>query len=147
MNQTAIQLTAAFFGSLGFAAMFHLRKELLLEAALGGLLTWAIYLLLGKNGIFVPCLLASAFAAAYAEILARIRHVPATLFVIPAAVPLVPGSYLYYGMLAAVQGDSALATQQFYFMAEFAVAIALGMSIIWTVIFMMKEAEKKRRNP
>ena len=97
--------------------------------------------------VFFAVLAATALVSVYSEVLARRLRLPSTVIFIPAAVPLVPGSYLYYGMLSAVQGDSALASQEFYFMAEFAVAIALGMSIIWTVIFMMKEAEKKRQNP
>ena len=42
-----IQLVTAFTGSLGFALLFHVRKEKLLLASLGGLLAWGVYLLMG----------------------------------------------------------------------------------------------------
>ena len=138
MQAVIIQLLASFLGALGFAIMFRVRKKLLLPASFGGLFTWSIYLALHHllATIFVPCLLASAFAAAYAEILARLLHAPATLFVIPASVCLIPGSYLYQGMLAAVQSRMADCQEQLFLMMEFAVAIALGMSIVWTMIYM-----------
>ena len=138
MQTVLIQLAAAFFGSLGFSIMFRVRGKLLLPASLGGLFTWSIYLFLFHitHHVFAPCLAASAFAAGYAEVLARLLHAPATLFVIPSAIPLIPGSYLYYGMLAAVQNRMEEFQQQFFVMMDFAIAIALGMSIIWTVIYM-----------
>ncbi len=98
---TGIQLAMAFAGSLGFCMMFRLRAGLLVPASLGGLFCWAIYLTETQyvEGIFLPAFLASAFAATYAEVLARKLKAPATLFLIPAVVPLVPGSGLYYHQL------------------------------------------------
>ncbi|MEE8807812.1 MAG: threonine/serine exporter family protein [Lactimicrobium sp.] len=147
MQTIIIQLATAFFGSLGFSIMFRVRGRLLLPASLGGLFTWSIYLLLHHltGTIFSPCLLASAFAAAYAELLARLLHAPATLFVIPSAIPLIPGSYLYYGMLAAVQNRMADCQTQFFLMMEFAIAIALGMSVVWTIIYMSSHISHSHR--
>ena len=45
--ENAIQLITAFLGSLGFAMLFHVRREKLLLASLGGLLSWGVYLLMG----------------------------------------------------------------------------------------------------
>ena len=42
-----IQLASAFLGSMGFALLFHIRREKLLLASLGGLLTWGVYLAAG----------------------------------------------------------------------------------------------------
>ncbi len=42
--QEIIQLFAAFLGSLGFAVLFNIRGEKLVFAALGGLLSWGVYL-------------------------------------------------------------------------------------------------------
>ena len=41
-----IQLLAALAGSFGFAALFNLHGRKLVFAALGGLLSWSVYLLL-----------------------------------------------------------------------------------------------------
>ena len=99
-----IQIAAAFFGSLGFALLFGLRRRYLLPASLGGMLSWGLYLLLDRlfGSPFVACLAASAFSMVYAELMAHWMRSPTTLFVIPAIIPLVPGSSLYYAMSSAV---------------------------------------------
>ena len=68
-----IQLASAFLGSMGFALLFHIRREKLLLASLGGLLTWAVYL---AAGLWVEqdvprFFFASVAAAVYAEAMAR----------------------------------------------------------------------------
>ena len=66
--------------------MFRLRPGLLVPASAGGLLCWGVYLMSMQwsDGIFAAAFAASAFAAMYAEILARLLKAPATLFLIPA---------------------------------------------------------------
>ena len=66
----------------------------------------------------------------YAELLARFMRTPATLFVIPAVIPLVPGSSLYYAMSCVVQRDLASAREYGTQTLEFALAIAAGMSFV-----------------
>lgn len=43
-----IQIIAAFFGSLGFALLFNLRGQWLFFTALGGGLSWCVYLISGS---------------------------------------------------------------------------------------------------
>ena len=42
-----LELAAAFTGSMGFAMIFHVRREKLFLASLGGMLAWGVYLLMG----------------------------------------------------------------------------------------------------
>ncbi len=130
-----IQLLSAFAGSLGFALLFGLRRRYLLPAGLGGMLAWGLYLLLGAllRLPFLCCLAASAFAVVYAEALAHLMRTPATVFVIPAVIPLVPGSSLYYAMSCAVQRDFSGAREYGAETLEFALAIAAGMSFVLAV--------------
>ena len=70
-----IQLIAGMLGSVGFAMMFGLKAKYILSAAIGGFLSWGLYLL-GMHifdNIFLACLMASAFCAFYSEITARIQ--------------------------------------------------------------------------
>ena len=70
-------------------------------------------------------------AALYAEVLARCRNAPSTPFFITAAVPLIPGSTLYYCMNAVVSSN-LLAAEHYgeqTFLAAF--GIAGGMAIAW----------------
>ena len=130
-----IQLAMAFVGSLGFCMMFRLRAGLLVPASLGGLFCWAVYLTGAQyvEGIFLPSFIASAFAATYAEVLARKLKAPATLFLIPAVVPLVPGSGLYYTISYAVQGDLEVSAGYGTQTLQFVLGIACGMCIIWAL--------------
>ena len=132
MLETLIQIATAFLGSLGFALLFGLRRRYVLPAAVGGMLSWAVYLLLSRflPSAFLSCLVASACAVLYAELLARLLRSPATVFVIPAVIPLVPGSSLYYAMSCVVQKDFAAAREYGMTTLEFSLAIAAGMSFV-----------------
>ena len=130
-----VQILTAFAGSVGFCMLFKLRAGLVIPASVGGLLCWSIYLACVHQleGIFLPSFIASAFAAMYAEILARKLKAPATLFLIPAVVPLVPGGGLYYTISYAVQGDLVMSGMYGTQTAQFVLGIACGMCIIWAL--------------
>ena len=102
-----IQLASAFLGSMGFALLFHIRREKLLLASLGGLLTWGVYL---AAGLWVDqdvprFFFASVAAAVYAEAMARLRRCPVTGYLLVALLPLVPGGGIYFAMSYCVAGD------------------------------------------
>ena len=84
MNEKYVmELATAFLGSLGFAMLFHVRREKLLLARLGGLLAWGVYLL---AGIWWTEDVVRYFASAvtltiYGETMARVVKCPATLFI------------------------------------------------------------------
>ena len=89
-----IQLLAALVGSLGFAALFNLHGKKLALSALGGLLSWGAYLLMHR---FSPndnlcALAASALLTLYSEFLARRMRAPATIFMVVAAIPMIPAA-------------------------------------------------------
>lgn len=135
ISETVIQLITAFIGSFGFCMMFKLRKGLLIPASVGGFLCWGIYLLCMRHfaGIFISSFIASAFSAMYAEMLARKMKAPATLFLIPAVVPLVPGGALYYTISYAVAGNVELSGMYGVQTTQFVLGIAGGMCIIWAL--------------
>ena len=132
MKENLIQLITAFLGALGFALLFGLHKRHLLFAALAGMLTWGIYLLIHSflQNPFLANLASSVFAVSLAEALAHWRKCPATLFVVPAIIPLVPGSSLYYAMSFAVQNDMPAANIYGHRMLTAALAIAAGISFV-----------------
>lgn len=143
----AIQLLTAFLGAIGFSLLFHVRGRLILPASIGGMLEWGVYLLglHTMDGIFLPCLIASAFSAVYAEVMARLLKAPATVFFLPTIVPLIPGSTLYYMMHYAVQSDWV--TAQYYrgLTIQYALGIAAGISLVWAVVDMLHKVKAKKR--
>ncbi len=143
MKQLVIQLLAAFLGALGFSLLFGLRRRYLAAASLGGLLAWAICLLAEHflHDVFFSNLLASAFAVFYAEALAHLLKCPATLFITPSIIVLVPGGSLYYTMSWAVRGDMEQARLYGAATLKAALAIAGGISIVLA----LRELHARRR--
>jgi uncharacterized membrane protein YjjB (DUF3815 family) len=146
MYTIVLQLSMAFLGSLGFAFIFGLRRKLLIPSSAGGLISWAIFLLCSKfmAGVFAPCLIASAFSALYAELLARTLKAPVTLFFLPAVVPLIPGSTLYYAMSNVVQGNIDAARHYGTLTVQYALAISAGMSLVWALCVMVSRIRNRK---
>ncbi len=132
MLTAVIQLLTAFLSSFGFSMLFGLRRRFLLPAATGGLLCWGVYLGMDAwlHMEFLSCLIAAAFAVVYAELLARLLKTPATLFVVPGILPLVPGGSLYYTMENIVHGRMEEARVFGRQTAIAALAIAAGISFV-----------------
>lgn len=116
----------AILGTAGFALLFRIELKRLPWAILGGAVSWAVYLgVFGLTAnIFVPSFAAAVASTFYSELLARFCRTPATVFLSPCLIPLVPGSSLYYTM-------SNLLTQKYAESAQYAIntaAAVLGIS-------------------
>ena len=131
----AVQLAMALPASLGFGLLFNLRPKLLAPTAIGGLLTWGIYVLCVHfmGGVFLPCFIASAFAAAYAQVLARIFKAPISIFYIICQIPLIPGRGLYYTVSNAMQTNWDAMQSYALMTGSYVLAIAFGIGIAWAV--------------
>lgn len=152
MMQMIIQLIAAFFGTLGFALVFQVRRKLLFWTALGGMIAWAVYLILDHilHTIFLPYMVAAMAAAVYAQILARIQKVPATIYLILALIPSIPGGSLFYTMSNVVMKNWSEALAYGKRTLQFALAIAVGISIVWAttqIIHRVKHSLCSHRAP
>ena len=120
----------ALLGSLGFSLLFNVRGWRLLVGALGGGVTWALYLALSRltGEEYLSYGLASLAAALYAQVMARWMKGPASVFLLPCIIPLIPGGMLYYTMLEMVQGHWTQAAQQGVATLKAAGAIAIGLA-------------------
>lgn len=76
-------------------------------------------------GLFTASLISAAVAAAYADVMAHVLKVPATVMIIPGIIPAVPGGRLYYTMLAAVNSDM----DEFYAQGKNVLLITAGLAI------------------
>ena len=147
MNEKyAMELATAFLGSLGFAMLFHVRREKLLLASLGGLLAWGVYLL---AGIWWTEDVVRYFASAvtltiYGETMARVVKCPATLFIVTASIPLIPGGSLYHTMKFFMEGKFDAFSQQGLHTVLLAVAIAVGILIPTSVFRLVQQARRQR---
>ena len=145
MGDMILQLATAFVGSLGFAMLFHVKKERLLLASLGGLLAWGVYLLMGQvsDQEVVRYFVASVVLTVYAETLARLVKCPATLFIVTASIPLIPGGSLYRTMQYFMMNDLEAFSLQALTTVLLAVAIAVGL-LVPTAIFQLGRRVRQR---
>ena len=145
MGYMILQLATAFVGSLGFALLFHVKRERLLLASLGGLLAWGVYLLMGwvTDQDVVRYFVASVVLTVYAETLARVVKCPATLFLVTASIPLIPGGSLYQTMQFFMLNDLESFSRQALTTVLLAVAIAVGMLFPTAVFHLIRSVRQK----
>ncbi len=110
--------------------------------AAGSILSWFLYraVFFFTEHVFFSCVTAAALTALYAEMMARWKKAPVTIFLIPSVLPLIPGSNLYYAVSAAVQDRTAEAIFQGSLTLQYTAAIALGCSL--TGAFWMMNRKK-----
>jgi len=128
------QCIVCLLGCIGFGILFNVHSLGLPLCALGGCLTWLVYLLAYKftENIYVANFWATAFAAAYAEILARIRKYPATSYLVVSLFPLLPGAGIYYTMGYALEGSVNQAVHKGLQTAAVAGVMAVGILLVST---------------
>ena len=102
-----LQIITGGVGAFGFALLFNVRGKKLLPAALGGALGWAICVLLLPFFPFEPVryLISTMVLTIYSEWMARWYRCPATVFLTPASIPMIPGGSLYYTLNFAMQKE------------------------------------------
>ena len=130
MTQTELlQIVTGFLGSFGFAIIFNIRGKKLIFTALGGFLSWTIFVLLKFLTPNEPIryFLVAVLISLYAEILARLLKTPTTTFVITSLIPLIPGGSLYYTMSSAFSGNVTQFLDRGLYTMQLAVALALGI--------------------
>lgn len=140
----------SFIITFGFGILFNIKGKKLLFAALGGGLSWYCYSLPLSLGLSeVSSLFISALVfSTYSEVLARIFKTPVTSFVICALFPLVPGSGMYYTMLATINGDLQNAVHLGINTLANAGTLALGVIFISTItslFFRVKRNHSSKR--
>lgn len=131
-----LTLLAAFLGAAGIGVIFRLPRQRLLVAGLAGAISWGVYAqaIAANGGRFVAGFLGGAAAATVAEIAARRLRQPATLLVVPALLPLVPGADAYFAMLAFLRGEDARGLELSVTTILVALSIAAGVVAAATIL-------------
>ncbi len=126
---------AGLMGAFAFAVLIRVPRRDLAFAALAGLVSGFVYAAAGGIGLhsIAQVLLAAVAAGTLSEILARVRRAPATVFLMPGLIPLVPGLLAYHAMYALLRGEyltgAALAVETLYWAAAIGVGIALVLTV------------------
>jgi uncharacterized membrane protein YjjB (DUF3815 family) len=127
-----IEIIAAFFGTLGFGFLFNIRGNKLWFAALGGMLAWALFLMLAPvvSNEAMRYFIVSLCTTYGAETMARLLKTPASTFCIIWLLPLVPGGALYYTMTYGLAGEWTLFAEKAIYTVELAAALSLGIVLM-----------------
>ena len=127
-----IQLIMAFFGSMGFAFIFNTKKDILLPTCVGGFLAWLVYLITHQwlANPYLCVFIASLFMGIYAGIMARIYKKPTTVFIAVGAIPLIPGSGLYYAIYYLLLQNTARSLYYAKYTLIFASCMSAGIIFI-----------------
>ena len=138
-----VQCLFAFLGCMGFVIVFNIHGKGSPLCALGGALTWAVYLLTLKLGgsELAAYFWSALFSSLYSEIIARIRKNPAITYLVISIFPIIPGAGAYYTMNYAVRGETELFASRGLFTAAIAGVMAVGI-LLGSTIFRMYSDRK-----
>ena len=139
-------LLTALFSTVGYCLLMNVPVKKIIPASVGGMLSWLHYLLLKDRvvSVFYLLVLVGAFAATYSEIAAKLAKTPATVFLLPALIPLVPGGSAYYAMLGLVQSRFDDMRRYALLTGQWAVGLAAGICVV-AVIRQIEQYMQKHR--
>ena len=131
-----IKLLTVTVGVVGFAVIFNIRPSRLFFVAVGGIGTYVVFYLLtlASAPLFVCALTASAFSALYSESCARLLRAPGIIFLLPCAIPIVPGESLYNAMSNLLSGNNSVSLTHLYNTASVGVGIACGTVFVSIIV-------------
>ena len=127
-----LKLITAFIGTVGIAMLSNIRGKKLIFAGLGGLVSWLMVMAAEQTTLIevIRTFFVSVAATAYAETMARIFKCPATVFLVSAVFPLLPGGKLYYTMIYAINGEMLSFLNMGFQALYTSIAIGLGIMAI-----------------
>lgn len=149
MTDIIIKIIFGALSTFGFAVIFRLKPSHWFYATLAGLGACITYFAFTElfNSVFLPNALAALVCALLSEIFARICKTPATVFLLPGCIALVPGATLYYSMNNLLNSDYSSAAQNLLVTAEVGVAIGGGIivaSLLKMIVFKLIESVEKK---
>ncbi len=141
------QCLAAIVGCVGFAILFNVHGKGTILCILGGGLAWAVYGISAKygNSDIFGYFCAALFAAAYSEVMARIRKCPATAYLVIAIFPLIPGASIYYTANHFALGNAAAFASRGKHTIAIAGALAVGILIVSTIFRLITVYQHKKK--
>ena len=131
----AIQLVAAFVGTVGFSALFGAPRRFYLYCGLAGVAGWEVYLFVSTvHSVVGAAFFAALTVAAISHVMARLRHCPVTVFLICGIIPLVPGGGIFWTAYYLVTDQLRLAAETGFVALKVTIAIAGGIILASGII-------------
>lgn len=139
------QMIFAFISSMGFAILYSIPKDSILRSGFVGAMGWMVYYKFSHilNDNIISTFFAAVTVGVLGELFARYYKKPATIFMIPGIIPLVPGAAMYYTMLSLVEKDFNMAANKGTEAFFVAAAISIGLIISTTLSRSIKRVKNK----
>lgn len=137
----------SFLATLGFAVIFNTPRRHLITASMNGALGWMFYtLIIQLGGTSIYANFAGAVTVGLiGEFLANFFRKPATIFIIPAIIPFVPGYGIFYTMESIMMQNFTEAVSKGSESFMIAVAIASGLIVSSTVGRFVRTHAQRRK--
>lgn len=135
------QFMVSFISIIGFAVLFNIPQKSIPKAALAGALGWVSYVHIHNisDSKVAATFIGACIVALISEVFARRFKEAVTVFVIPAILPLVPGSGMYYTMLAIIDNDytrfASVSSETIFIAGSIAAAILIISSLTRMVVY------------
>lgn len=126
----AIQLVAAFLGTVSFAVLFGVPRKYYFDTGFCGTMGWLLYLILSRYTAMSPVevlFCATVLVASIALLQSKARKSPITVFLISGIFPLVPGAGIFWTSYNIVSNQLPDAFHTGFAALKATVAIAFGI--------------------
>lgn len=142
-----LESTATFFACCGFMIVFNIHGKGGFLCALGGALTWALFRICDQIwiGSMLSYFIATFFASAYSEVIARVRKCPAISYLVISVIPLLPGAGVYRTTYAIMKGNMADFSSHAIETVAIAGAMAVGILIVSTLARLWSTYQQKHK--
>lgn len=127
------EIFVAFAASFAFALKFDVNKKELLYCGISGMVSESVFLAAFGNEKAFAIFLASVSATVLSRMLANIRKVPVTVYLLSGVLPLVPGSGMYNTVFNIISSDYESAMLLGFDTVKSAVAIAIGIILVFAL--------------
>lgn len=134
-----ITCTGTAVACIGFLFVWNIHGKGKWVCPVGGFLTWAVFCFMKELSFSYAmcCLFGTIFAAAYAEVMARIRKYPAISYLVIGLISLIPGSNIYYTAQQALQGNMDRFIQEGTLLVITAGVMAVGIILVASIARMI----------
>ncbi len=145
-GQILFGTASCFIALLGINIIFDIPPKKLPWAMLGCTISCVIMLAGDQLKVdpLITNMAATALPCVYCEIMARVLKTPTTVFMIPALLPLVPGSRLYYTMFYLFSGEQQLFMENMLAAVKICTGIAMAIIVVTGAVRWIEAAKKQR---
>ena len=142
MREFVIAIIASFVATLGYSLVYNIKGKNLIIATLNGAFSWAVYLVCQHffDSVVFSFFMSGAATAVYAELAAYFFKTPATVYLIPGIIPLVPGLTVYRTVESGLFGELEAFGEGLLSTIKIGGAIALGLIFMSAFIRLIRSA-------